>query len=86
MENFDISILNNSVKYKGNVELFTLLVMNVPDKNTNCELSFKKTERNIVSASIMKKELQIDLLKSLLLKCFFEFYWQLGKHMQELYF
>ena len=49
--------------------------MKVPDKDTNCELSFKKTEHSILSAAIMKRELQIDLLKSLSLKCFFEFYW-----------
>ena len=63
-----------SVKQKGKVKLFALLVMKVPDKDINCELSFKKTERNILSAGITKRELQIDLLKSLSLKCFFEFH------------
>ena len=49
--------------------------MKVPDKDTNYELSLKKTEHNILSAAIMERESQIDLLKSLTLKCFFEFYW-----------
>ena len=60
--------------------------MKVPNKDTNCESSFKKTVCNILSATIMETELQFDLLKSLSLKCFFEFYWKLEKHMQELFF
>ena len=51
--------------------------MKVPDKDTNCELSFKKVNAiycNVTQYTIMKRELQIDLLKSFSLKCFFELY------------
>ena len=46
--------------------------MKFPEKDTNCELNFKQPERNVLSATIMKRELQIHWLKSLSLKWFFK--------------